>query len=493
MQLFTAAHMRQADAHAIEAGLSLETLMDNAGQAVAKAAQKQFPEARIFVVLCGKGNNGGDGYVAARYLHQAKKEVVVLEQITALETLSTEEARKAREGYAQLQDCYELSLENLEKALPECDVIIDALLGSGLSRALHEPLSSMVKLVNKSQKPILSIDVPSGIFSDSPIASGAYIQATHTVQLAGAKIASTFYPAKKAFGTWEVADIGIPQSILSPLSEVQILQDATIKPHLPARNPDAHKYEVGTVLVIAGSSRYLGAAELACRAAYRAGAGLVTLAAETRFSNSWPEIIFEAIDWSKNPLEAIAAIAEKRAQVRVIGPGLDEKAIFYLPALIAQSKVPTVLDASALMQDNSWAQAVREHRCCVLTPHYGEAAKLLGVSSLDIQANPLEAATTLAKDLQAIVVLKGSSTIITNGKKIAVSIRGHSGMATGGTGDVLAGCLGAFLHSDFLIERVQTAVYLHGLAGEHAAGHYHYGLVANDVLEGFPKVWQTLL
>ena len=329
MQLFTADHMRQADAMAVEAGLSLDTLMENAGRAVAETALIHFPKAKTFVVLCGKGNNGGDGYVSARYLYQAKKEVVVLEQITHLETLTTEEARNARERYNDLQPCYPLNTENLQKALPACDVVIDALLGSGLSRALHEPLSGLVNIVNTSGKPVLSIDIPSGISSDSALLTGDYIQATYTVQLAGAKIASIFYPAKKAFGQWEVADIGIPETILNSLSEVQILDDASVKPWLPIRELDVHKYTAGTVLVIAGSSRYQGAAELACRAAYRAGAGLVTLAAETRFSNSWPEIIFEPLDWSKHPLEAIKSIEKKRAGVRVIGPGLDERPFLF--------------------------------------------------------------------------------------------------------------------------------------------------------------------
>jgi ADP-dependent NAD(P)H-hydrate dehydratase / NAD(P)H-hydrate epimerase len=492
MQLFTASQMRQADQLAIEAGIPLAVLMDNAGRAVAETAQKRFSDAKAYLVLCGKGNNGGDGYVAASYLHQAKKEVLVLELISSLETLSTQEARQARADYLERQQCYELSEDNLQNALAHCDVVIDALLGSGLSRALHEPLFSLVKLLNQADKPVLSIDVPSGIFSDEPIHSEIHVEATHTVQLAGAKIASAFYPARKAFGTWNVADIGIPETILRPLSRIELLDDATVKAYLPQREADVHKYTAGTVLVIAGSSRYAGAAELVCRAAYRAGAGLVTLAAETRFANSWPEIIFEALNWSKNPLGTLQAIPNKWAQVRVIGPGLDEQATPYLPELILQSKVPTVLDAGALIQSETWSSAVREHGRCVLTPHYGEAAKLLGVSSQEIQTRPLETAINLAQTLNATVVLKGASTVIANGHKLVVSTRGHPGMASGGMGDVLAGCLGAFLFDETIFERTAAAVYLHGIAGEYAAQKHHHGLIANDVLEAFPKIWQKL-
>jgi NAD(P)H-hydrate epimerase len=490
MKLYTASQMHQADQ---QSGISLQQLMENAGQAVADVALNIFPNATSFLMLCGKGNNGGDGYVAARHLFQAQKNVVLLELITSNETLSTHEARLARSAYLDLQPSYALNQENLDRALRTCDVIIDGLLGSGLSRPLQEPLSIWVAAVNSSKKPILSIDIPSGIFSDSSSIQGPHIQATYTLQLAGAKLASAFYPAKKAFGHWEVANIGIPESVLQGLSKIHLLDDATVKPWLPKRGADVHKYSAGTVLVIAGSSRYVGAAELACRAAYRAGAGLVTLAAETRFSHSWPEIIFEALDWSNYPLQALQAIDSKRAQVRVIGPGLGEQAIPYLPEIIMQSMVPTVVDAGALVLSDPWANAVREHSRCVLTPHHGEAAKLLRTSSQEIRANPLEAAKTLAQSLNATIILKAATTIITDGNTIAVSLRGHPGMATGGTGDVLAGCIGAFLaDAERTFERVATAVYLHGLAGEHAARHYHFGLRAFDVLEAFPKVWQRL-
>jgi hydroxyethylthiazole kinase-like uncharacterized protein yjeF len=346
-------------------------------------------------------------------------------------------------------------------------------------------------MINQSDKPILSVDVPSGVGSDSGEVLGTHIQATYTVQLAGAKVSCAFYPAKGVFGSWEVADIGIPKTIIESLSRLELLTDELVQSWLPEREATAHKYSVGTVLVIAGSPRYLGAAELACRAAYRAGAGLVTLAAEARFPNSWPEIIFETLNWQDKPLETLQSISENRSQVRVIGPGLSEDAHRFLPDLIRRGNVPTILDASALLGGTIWTDTVREHGRCVLTPHAGEAAKLLGVTSQDVMKLPLESATSLAQHHNAVAVLKGATSVIASPDgRLLISTRGHPGMATGGAGDVLAGCLGAWCaKTDHLFERVAATVYTHGLAGERAAGEYGNGLVASDLIEAFARAW----
>jgi ADP-dependent NAD(P)H-hydrate dehydratase / NAD(P)H-hydrate epimerase len=488
MKLFTAEHMRQADERSVQTGISLEQLMERAGQAVAEAARRYFPEADHFLILCGKGNNGGDGYVAARFLKEAGKHVTILELSNELRG----EAAQARAHFVQEGTTALLNLENLEPILKNCDAVIDALLGTGLTRALDAELDGLVKTINESGKPILSVDVPSGVGSDSGALLGEHIRATHTLQLAGAKIASAFHPAKQAFGRWEVAEIGIPKNILNELSGLELLSRDLVKPWLPQREATAHKYSVGTVLVIAGSARYLGAAELACRAAYRAGAGLVTLAAEARFSQSWPEIVFEPLSWTSGPLETLQTIPDNRAQVRVIGPGLGDEAGQFLPDLIRRSNAPTILDAGGLGSGTIWKDAVRVHERCVLTPHYGEAARLLRVTSAEVVQEPLQAALELADTFNAVIVLKGATSIIAApDKRVCVSTRGHPGMATGGSGDVLAGCLGAFCaNTTDLFERVAATVYLHGVAGEAAAKVYGNGLVASDVTEMFSKIWQ---
>lgn len=494
MRLFSAQQIREVDEAAAQVGIPTLLLMENAGRAVAEAARQHWPGARRALLLCGKGNNGGDGYVAARFLQAAGVSVTVLELAAAQAELGSDEARAARAAWLAHGETRELNSYTLGHALAEAELVVDALFGSGLSRPLEGMLARSVERVSGSGVPILSVDVPSGLASDTAAPLGPHLRATRTLQLAGAKLASALYPAAEAFGAWDVADIGIPENLLDAASDILLLDGATVRPWLPRRKRDAHKYEAGTVLVVAGSSRYLGAAELACRGAYRAGAGLVTLAAEARLPGSWPEIIFEHLEWRRKPLETLRGIDAKRAQARVLGPGLDEAALPHLPKLIRRSKAPTVLDAGALEPGEDWAKAVKRQGRCVLTPHAGEAARLLGSSAEAVNRDPLASAGSLAEALNATVVLKGASTVVAAPDgRLAVSVAGHPGMATGGTGDVLSGMLGAFLaQADDLFSRSCAAVYLHGKAGERAARTRGDGLVASDLVEGFGQVWLEL-
>ena len=498
MKLFTAEQMRQVDKVATDSGIDTQLLMEAAGQKVAETALNYWPEAQTFLILCGKGNNGGDGYVAARYLHISGKRMSVLELASAQDALGTQDSRSARATWlAQGAQTQPLSVETLQKELKKADIIIDALFGSGLSRALKGTLAEVVSIINASNLPVLSVDVPSGLSANTPLPIGPNIKATRTVQLAGPKCSSVFAPAKEAYGDWEVVPIGIPEKILNAQSHLHFLSDTDIRDWLPQRGSDTHKYTAGTVLVVAGSSRYLGAAELASRAAYRAGAGLVTLAAQERLPNSWPEIIFERLEWDDKPLKQLEALSSKRVQSRVIGPGLDEGAQRYLPDLILHGEVPTVLDAGALAGDSAWQEAVKRHGCCVLTPHVGEAAKLLGETSEVIEDDPVVAAQRLAEQFGAVTVLKGAATLIASPQgRLALSSRGHPGMATGGAGDVLAGLLGAWLTNvesiNTLFERTAAAVFIHGVAGETAAKRYGNSLIATDILESFPECWLEL-
>jgi NAD(P)H-hydrate epimerase len=391
--------MRSADATAVQIGIPAQVLMENAGQRVAESAARHWPTATNITVLCGKGNNGGDGYVTARHLLESGNSVKVLELTGKAAALTTEEARQARISLLAHEPSIEaLTPQSLSAILTDSELMIDALFGSGLSRPLAGDLAAIVKIANEATVPILSIDVPSGVGSDSPLLMGPHIEAERTLQLAGPKLSSAFYPARAAFGNLEVATIGIPESVLEAQSSTQLLthQDATL--HLPKRAEDVHKYSAGTVAVLAGSPNYLGAAELACRAAYRAGAGLVTLAAESRLAASWPEIVFWPLNWEDKPLEALSTLTEKAAQSLVIGPGLTKRAETFIPTILTDRKVPSVLDASALAPTARLRQAVKNHGRSVLTPHLGEAAHLLGTRVSEVLADPLAAAANLAAD-----------------------------------------------------------------------------------------------
>ena len=494
MKLFTAQQMRNADRAAADAGVSSLLLMESAGRAVAEAAGRHWPGTKHILILCGRGNNGGDGYVAARHLLLMGREVSVLEHARRSDDMSSADGRAARGAWLAHGEAGELNEGNLRAALGRHGLVIDALFGSGLSRALEEPFASLVEAVNGSGLPVFSVDVPSGVSTDEAELMGPHLRATRTVQLAGPKRASVLHPASEAYGAWEVADIGIPEAILETQSDVQVLTKEDVARWFPTRAQDTHKYKVGTVLVVAGSEEYMGAAEMACRGAYRAGAGLVTLAAEGRLAGSWPEIIFAPLHWDGDPLAGLEEIPEKRRQVRVIGPGLDKRALGVLPQLIGQSDAPTLLDAGALDGSDAWFEAVGEHGRCVLTPHAGEAAGLLGGSAGDIQADPIGSAQELARRSRAVTVLKGATTTIAAPDgRVAVSTKSHPGMATGGAGDVLSGILGAWLAgADDLFGRACAAVFVHGLAGKRAAERYGDGLVATDLVEAFPKVWLEL-
>ncbi len=460
-----------------------QLLMEAAGRGVAEAMRQRFPAARRVLVLCGKGNNGGDGYVAARFLRGAGCDVEVLEM--APEPSGEDAAAARRALVAHGVAAAPLDAQRLAAALERCEVVVDALLGSGLDRPLHGPLQGWVEQVTASALPVVAVDVPTGVSADATMPPGPHLNAALTVQLAGAKRASAFYPARSAFGDTVVVDIGIPRQVLEQASPVTLLDADSVARWLPARPPDAHKYTAGTVLVVAGSERYLGAAELACRAAYRGGAGLVTLAAADRAPAGWPEVVFEPLRWADaSPLDALETLDPKRAQVAVVGPGLDPAARPWLPLLLARLEGPVVLDAGALEPGAALLDAVRAHGRAVLTPHVGEAARLLASSTGAVLADPLAAAATLAERYAAVTVLKGASTVVAapDGRQ-AVSTRGHPGMAVGGTGDVLAGLLGALLTHGDPFERACAGVYLHGRAGERAAAERGLGLVADDVVE----------
>jgi ADP-dependent NAD(P)H-hydrate dehydratase / NAD(P)H-hydrate epimerase len=476
----------------------MSLLMETAGQAVAAAALRHWPAAAGVLVLCGAGNNGGDGYVAARHLARMGRRVTVLELASDDARPSTDEAGAARATWAALAagETRPLNAYTLGHALSAAGLVVDALLGSGLTRPLEGDLARLVERLNESGLPILSVDVPSGVPSDFATLPGPHVRATRTVQLVAPKPASALYPAAAAFGAWEVADIGIPASVLAGLPGPLLLDADTVRAHLPARARAAHKYDVGTVLVVAGSPRYLGAAELACRGAYRAGAGLVTLAAEERLAGSWPEIIFEKLEWSRKATETIRAVEPRRAQARVLGPGLDERALPHLPRLLRRPKLPTVLDAGALHPDEALQSAVKRHGGCVLTPHAGEAARLLNADAATVADDPVSAAQRLAEEYGAVIVLKGASTVVAapDGRS-AVSAAGHAGMATGGTGDVLAGVLGAFVAAEpggDPFGRACAGVYLHGRAGELAGARHGVGLVASDLLDCLGAAWLEL-
>src|SRR5690606_21853731 len=482
-RLYTARQMAEADARAVAAGVPVDALMEAAGRTVARVVRERFPAAGRVLLLCGPGNNGGDGYVAAREL-AAGLEVTVLEAAPP----RTEAARGARASLTAVGvEPGALSAGAVDAWLasadPDAAVVVDALLGSGLTRPLGGDLAAVAAALNAGQVPVVAVDVPTGVDADVAVPPGEHVRADVTVQLAGAKVASAFHPARAAFEGARpgrpagvvVADIGVPEDVLAAVSPTLWLDREATAAWLPRRAPDDHKYAVGTVTVVAGSRRYLGAGELACRGAWRAGAGLVTLVGAEphpaawragaglvtpvgpeRRPSAWPGTIHVPPpgdgEWPPPGLTARAARA------LVVGPGLDPaepgSSLAALGALLEWAPGRVVLDAGALAP-GTFTDHLTELRAlarrdapAVVTPHAGEAARLLAAlgREVDVRRDPLGAARALAEDTEAVVALKGATTVVAapDGRE-AVSDSGHPGLAGGGTGDVLAGAIGALL------------------------------------------------
>jgi ADP-dependent NAD(P)H-hydrate dehydratase / NAD(P)H-hydrate epimerase len=500
LRFFRAAGMRAADAAAAGAGIDSYELMRAAGRAVARALLERWPEARRVSVLCGPGNNGGDGYVAADALAAAGAHVTVFELRS---DPGGDDARRARAdllaaGHARVRMAP-------EGAAPpgDADVVIDALFGSGLSRALEGRAAEWVRALEDSGHAVLAVDVPSGVRADLAGIVGPVVRARATVQLAGAVAASALAPARATFGDALVVDIGIPAHILDAHAAGVLVSADLVPDHIadlfepPA--DDLHKYRAGTVLVVGGSARYAGAAELAARGAYRAGAGLVTILGEARAPSGWPEVIWEPLAHAGDAAERIGALGARRSGAVVLGPGWDAPAPALLAALEA-AEGSVVLDAGALQHE--LAGLARERGDVVLTPHHGEAQRLLRAAGSDVDADvdPLAAAVELARAWGAIVVLKGAGTVIADAHgRVALCRTGSPAMATGGTGDVLAGVIGALVapaedagdSAARRFTRVVAGTLLHGVAGEIAAER-GVGMVASDLAEALPEARRRL-
>lgn len=505
MKLYSAAQMQGADARAAAAGVPTAQLMAAAGRGVAHALLEAYPSVSSVVVLCGAGNNGGDGYVAASDLSARGVNVSVYELAGAGDRPG--DAADARAAYlaaggsarplteAALQELRELA--QAETGPGRQTVFVDALFGTGLNRPLEGVPATAVALLADAAQPVVAVDVPSGLNADMAEPIGPYAVADLTVELAGRKPASLFYPNRFAYGRTVLLDIGVPAAVLATASDTEFLTASGLAPHLPALAPDAHKYSAGTVTVVAGSPQYLGAAELACRAAWRGGAGLVTLVAQERLASAWPETIFVQHDPAQWPP---AQLEERRAGAMVLGPGLNEQAVRALPAMLAWAPGPVVLDAAAL--DPAQLGATTDRLRCipaVLTPHAGEAAGLLSASgdAALVKRDPLGAARLLAQRYGTVVVLKGPATVVADEHgRLAVSDRGTPALATGGTGDVLAGLIGALLArpggAPAPFERACLGVWLHGVAGEAAALEQGESLVASDVVAHLPHAFRQL-
>jgi ADP-dependent NAD(P)H-hydrate dehydratase / NAD(P)H-hydrate epimerase len=476
--LYSTAQVRALDAHAIrDLGIPGYTLMKRAGEAALRYLRTRWPMAHRIAIVCGGGNNGGDGYVLARFAHAAGLAVTVLAAVPP-EHLKGD-ARLAYEDFKNSEG----QIHAFSPALfSEGDVIVDALLGTGLKGTVRDDLTRVIREINAAGRPIFALDVPSGLDSDTGVPLGDAVRADCTVTFVGLKTGLFIGDGPEHAGTVYFDDLEIsppPAAEFKP--GLERIVDAEIKRALPRRPRAAHKGTFGRVLIVGSGSGMPGAVRLSGEACLRVGAGLVTVAVAPEnvpaISAGRPELICLQLTGPGVLAEAI-----DKAEVIAIGPGLG-RTQWARDALntVLKSDKPLVVDADAL---NLIAEAgIKPRENWILTPHPGEAGRLLDISTEEIQADRLVALDRLVKRYGGVVVLKGAGTLVgTKGHTPALCERGNPGMASAGTGDVLTGAVAGILaqcRDNWLAARV--GVLVHAMAGDAAARTGERGLLATDV------------
>ncbi|HKS94170.1 MAG TPA: NAD(P)H-hydrate dehydratase [Gammaproteobacteria bacterium] len=472
--LYSAAQMRELDRRAEDRGVPALTLMTRAGTAAWQTLQQSWPKARHIAVFAGAGNNAGDGYVLATQALRAKRQVTVV---------NVGDPAKLAGAAATVRKQF-LAAKGREQPFsgelpPKADVIVDALFGIGLDRPLRERWAQAVELINTADKPVLAVDIPSGLSADSGAILGAAVHASVTQTFIGLKPGLFTGAGLSCTGKLEFNALGVPAQTFKDLPPRARLLDARVS--LPRRARTAHKGDFGHVLVIGGDHGMGGAPRLSAEAALRSGAGLVSVITRPEhvagFLAGLPEAMVRGVDDA-----AQAAALFERASVIAVGPGLGQEAWgrrLFTRALT--TSLPLVVDADAL---NLLAARPLTHGQWILTPHPGEAARLLKQSVAEIQLDRLKAAARIAEKYRAVVALKGAGTIVAaEGGTPAICRHGNPGMAAPGMGDVLTGIIAALVAQGLTLpEAARTGVQAHALAGDRAATAGERGLLARDLI-----------
>jgi len=515
MRVATASEMRNIDQRTIAMyrvpGI---VLMENAGLQLLRFMQTCMPglEQLHVTIVTGRGNNGGDGFVLARHLWNLGVNTRVL-MLAAGGSLRGD----ARRAYTMAQ-AYGVPMvrcvtprawKRMSGALQDTDIVVDAILGTGLNKPPMGLYAEAIETLSTLQKPIVAVDIPSGLSADDGHLRGAHVRATHTVTLALPKRGLFLYPAAAAVGKLHVVDIGIPsQAIEAEGIPVALLEENAIRTMLPHRRPDSHKGSHGHLLVVAGSLGKSGAGILASQAALRAGAGLVTWALPTGLAPTMASRLTEVMTLpiAENATGGISEAAVpalcqflQRANALVLGPGLGThpETVMCVHAMLRHARVPVVVDADGL---NCLVGHLNVLQQCpvpvIVTPHPGEMARLLETDTATVQAQRLDIACHFAQRFGVYVVLKGAYTVIyaPDGQRW-VNPTGNPAMATAGTGDVLAGVIGALLCQGLTpLQAAQSGVYVHGLAGDRVRDRLGYhGLIASDLIDELPYALQATL
>lgn len=501
-RLLSTAEMRAIDARAIEAlGLPGLLLMENAARHVARVAAARTPAGGRVVVVCGRGNNGGDGLAAARHLRAWGYRVDVV--------LAAEPDRLSPDAAVHWQVLEAAgATRRVVDALPlfatlpgpgTWDLVVDAVLGTGLKGPARGLAREAISWINAQGAPVVAVDVPSGLNGDTGRAEGVAVQAAATVTFAASKLGHWLGEAPERIGALHIVDIGLPHGLIESGSAPRtLLGTPELQPAFAPRPTAAHKGWAGHVYVLAGGLGQTGAARMAADAALTAGAGLVTIGTTAEalpgLGPQLYEVMAEAALTGDPEADAARVVAQgNRRSAMIVGPGLPAtpELTEVLRAALPRVTVPVVIDAEGLNRFVGEAAELGRGGPRVITPHPGEAGRLLGISAAQVQADRLGAVSALVAQTGAVVVLKGAHTLVAAPDgRLGLCPDGNPGMASAGMGDVLAGIVGALLARGLApYEAACAAVIWHARAGDRAAvTSGHNGLRAGALIEALPTV-----
>jgi ADP-dependent NAD(P)H-hydrate dehydratase / NAD(P)H-hydrate epimerase len=507
MKIVSASEMREIDrVTSARFGVPSITLMENAGSAVADFVAIRYPSAFRIGVICGKGNNGGDGFVAARRMRAANREVrvLLLSDPSELRGDAAEMYHKLPVASMAAGTSEELRSE-LARSVFDSDLLIDAILGTGFRPPVSGLYAEAIAMLNASPAPVVAVDIPSGADAD--------VHGEQTGAVARADAIVTFTAPRPAhiFGgltaeTTRIAPIGSPEEAIASSLQLNLITEREIAPLIGPRPADSNKGSFGHVLVIGGSIGKAGAAAMAGMSALRVGAGLSTIATPksvvATVAGFHPEVMTEPLDETTAgtvSLRALTRVNElaKGKTVLAVGPGISRNARTSesVRALVKKSETPIVLDADGLNAFEGRAKELNgKRRTLIITPHPGEMARLLGSTVAAVQRDRINLARKFSREHQLILVLKGHRTLVAQPDgEIWVNTTGNPGMATGGTGDILTGMVAGMVaqRPKQVLEAVIAAVHLHGLAGDVARETMgEHSLVATDLIKALPEAFQ---
>jgi len=507
MLIYTKSETVLVEQKAMESGISQQRLMENAGSSVAKEIRNRFDCNGLKVtVLCGSGNNGGDGLVAARRLYQDGAEVsVILTDGFPKSNAAKENFQFVKgleipvyDGVSDFDLCSNLLLN--------CDVIVDAIYGFGFYGALSSSVARLTKHANISKAFTVSVDLPSGTDCDGAVCAENTIKADLTVTFISMKPCHLLYPAVKNCGQLKVVDIGVPKDAYTqPL--IHSITEDFVKTLIPAREPDGHKGTFGTLHTVCGSYGMCGAAEFSAKAAMKSGAGLVRMSVSdsvykilaTRMAEPVYSICTQGGEDNLNLLSVRSVLKDiKKADCVLIGCGSGNTSTTYalIENIIENAQIPVVIDADGINALSQNIDILRNANCeIVLTPHYGEMARLLGLSVNELMADRIGLGKRFASEYGITLVLKGANTLVFSPDgRIYVNLNGNDGMATAGSGDMLAGIIsGLVCQGALAFDGAVAGVYIHALCGDITAKHMTaYSMTVTDMLANLHSAFAIL-